>query len=77
MEIKIAVSMIVFNSDFVIKQCLESIYPFVEQIIVNNAKVSYWQNNPIKEDETKEDKVILNRLDDLIKNIQQIKNSIK
>lgn len=58
MEIKICVSMIVYNSDFVLKQCLESIYPFVNQIIVNNAKVNYWQNNPIKEDETKE--ILLN-----------------
>lgn len=42
---------------------------------VSNELISF--DTFIKEDETKEDKVILNRLDDLIKNIQQIKNSIK
>lgn len=41
--LKIAAGMIVFNGDFVLKQCLESIYPFVSQILVSEGPVTYWQ----------------------------------
>jgi len=41
--IKLAVNMIVFNSDFVLKQCLESIYPFAYQILIVEGPVNYWQ----------------------------------
>ena len=42
MEIKICVAMITFNSDFVLKQVIESIYPYVEQIIIVDGCVKYW-----------------------------------
>lgn len=35
--------MIIFNSDFVLKQCLESIYPFANQILIAEGPVKYWQ----------------------------------
>ena len=39
---KVCASMIVFNSDFVLKQCLESIYPYVDQILISEGCVGYW-----------------------------------
>jgi hypothetical protein len=35
--------MIVFNSDFVLRQCLEAAYPFAHQILVAEGPVGYWQ----------------------------------
>lgn len=40
---KIVFGMIVFNSDFVLKQCLESVYPYASQILVAEGPVKYWQ----------------------------------
>ena len=42
-KLKIAVGMILFESDYVLKQCLESIYPFASQIMVAEGPVKYWQ----------------------------------
>lgn len=39
---KIAAGIIVFNSDFVLKQVLESIYPYMNQILVSEGCVKYW-----------------------------------
>lgn len=39
---KIAVGIIVFNSDFVLKQVLDSIYPHVDQILISEGCVNYW-----------------------------------
>ena len=39
---KIAFGMIVFNSDFVLKQVLETIYPYAEQILIAEGPVKYW-----------------------------------
>ena len=41
---KIAFGMIVFNGDFVIKECLESVYPYANQILIAEGPVIYWQN---------------------------------
>jgi len=41
---KIAVGMIVFEGDYVLKQCLEQIYPFVAQILISEGPVKYWQD---------------------------------
>jgi len=41
---KICFAMIVFNGDCFIRQVLDSIYPYANQIIVNNGCVKYWQN---------------------------------
>lgn len=40
---KIAVGMIVLNGNYVLKQVLESLYPYVSQILISEGPVSYWQ----------------------------------
>jgi hypothetical protein len=40
---KIAFGMIVFEGDYVLKECLEQVYPFASQILVSEGPVSYWQ----------------------------------
>lgn len=40
---KIAFGMIVFEGDYVLKQCLEQVYPFADQILIAEGPVSYWQ----------------------------------
>ena len=40
---KIAFGMIVFEGDYVLKECLEQVYPFASQILVAEGPVSYWQ----------------------------------
>lgn len=39
---KIAAGIIVFNSDFVLKQVLDSIYPYMNQILISEGCVNYW-----------------------------------
>jgi len=39
---KITFAMIVFNGDYVLKQLLESIYPFAHKIIIVDGVVKYW-----------------------------------
>ncbi len=43
-KIKIAVGMIVFEGDYVIKECIKQIYPHVNQILISEGPVKYWQN---------------------------------
>jgi hypothetical protein len=40
---KIAFGMIVLDGDYVLKECLESIYPYATQILIAEGPVSYWQ----------------------------------
>jgi len=40
---KIAFGMIVFEGDYVLKQCLEQVYPYAEQILIAEGPVEYWQ----------------------------------
>lgn len=40
---KIAVGMIVFEGDYVLKECLDQIYPFVDQILISEGPVTFWQ----------------------------------
>jgi hypothetical protein len=42
--IKIAFGMIVFEGDYVLKQCLEQVYPFATQILISEGPVEYWQS---------------------------------
>ena len=35
--------MIVFEGDYVLKECLEQVYPFAEQILIAEGPVKYWQ----------------------------------
>nr|MBC8306419.1 glycosyltransferase [Pelagibacterales bacterium] len=41
---KIAFGMIVFNSDFVLREVLESIYPYAEQVLIAEGPVKYWDD---------------------------------
>lgn len=45
---KIAFGMIVLNGDYVLKQCLESIYPFANQILIAEGPVLYWQEQGLQ-----------------------------
>jgi hypothetical protein len=40
---KIAVGMIVFEGDYVLRECLEQLYPHVDQIVIAEGPVRYWQ----------------------------------
>ncbi len=40
---KIAFGMIVFEGDYVLKECLEQVYPYAEQILIAEGPVAYWQ----------------------------------
>lgn len=44
MESKITFGMIVFNGNYVLQECLESVYPYAHQILVAEGPVSYWQS---------------------------------
>lgn len=41
---KIAFGMIVFNTDAVLKQCLEAIYPYAHKICIAEGPVKWWQD---------------------------------
>ena len=43
MPLKIAVGMIVFEGDYVLKQCLDQVYPHVDQILIAEGPVAFWQ----------------------------------
>ncbi len=59
----ITFGMIVFNSDFVLKQCLEQVYPFASQILIAEGPVKYWQQQGLKTS-TDETNNILNNFPD-------------
>ena len=40
---KIAFGMIVFEGDYVLKECLDQVYPYAEQILISEGPVEYWQ----------------------------------
>lgn len=41
--LKMAFGMIVLNGDYVLKQCLEAVYPYASQILISEGPVTYWQ----------------------------------
>lgn len=41
---KIAFGIIVFNGDFVLKQVLETIYPYANQILISEGPVGFWKS---------------------------------
>jgi hypothetical protein len=43
MPLKIAVGMIVFEGDYVLRECLEQLYPHVDQILIAEGPVLFWQ----------------------------------
>ena len=42
--LNIAFGMIVFEGDYVLKECLEQVYPFASQILIAEGPVKYWQD---------------------------------
>jgi hypothetical protein len=48
---KIAFGMIVFEGDYVLRQCLEQVYPFAHQILIAEGPVEYWQSKGKKTSE--------------------------
>lgn len=42
-NLKITFGMIVFEGDYVLKECLTQVYPFATQILIAEGPVSYWQ----------------------------------
>ena len=58
--VKIAVGIIVFEGDFVLKQCIEQIYPFVEQIVIAEGPVKFWQDRGKKTSEDNTNAIINN-----------------
>ena len=41
---KIAFGIIVFNGNYVLKEVLESIYPYANQILIAEGPVQFWQD---------------------------------
>ena len=76
MEIKICVTMITFNSDFVLKQVIESIYPYVEQIIIVDGCVKYWTDKGFTKS-TDETYDIIHEFDDYEKKITYLNEVAK
>lgn len=44
---KIAFGMIILDGDFVLKQTLQTIYPYASQILISEGPVKYWQNKGV------------------------------
>ena len=55
---KIAFGMIVFEGDYVLKQCLEQIYDHASQILISEGPVKYWQNLGKKTSEDETNKIL-------------------
>ncbi len=45
---KVAVGMIVFNGNYVLRETLESVYPYVDQILIAEGPVTFWQEQGYK-----------------------------
>jgi len=66
---KIAAGIIVFNSDFVLQQVLESIYPYMNQILISEGCVTYWKDKGFT--------TSLDRTNQILKNFPDPQNKIK
>jgi hypothetical protein len=58
--VKITFTMIVFNGDYVLKENLESIYPFAEKIVISEGPVKHYQNKGFKKSTDKTIEIIKN-----------------
>lgn len=58
--VKIAVGMIVFEGDYVLKQCLDQLYPHVDQILVSEGPVKFWQEKGKKTSEDRTNSILDN-----------------
>lgn len=66
---KIAIGIIIFNGDYVLNECLSSIYSSVDQILVAEGPVKFWQNQGFS---TSTDKT-----NDILHNFPDPQNKIK
>ena len=66
---KIAFGMIVFEGDYVLKECLESIYPYATQILIAEGPVRFWQDQGRT--------TSLDSTNDILKNFPDPDNKIK
>ena len=66
---KIAFGMIVFEGDYVLKECLESVYPYASQILIAEGPVQYWQDQG-RTTSTDNTNLILNNFPDPEKKIK-------
>jgi len=58
--LKIAFGMIVFEGDYVLKECLEQVYPYASQILISEGPVSFWQKKGRKTSTDKTNEIIDN-----------------
>ena len=56
--LNIAFGMIVFEGDYVLKECLESVYPYAKQILIAEGPVEYWQKLGKKTSEDQTNKIL-------------------
>ena len=59
-DMKIAAGIIIFNSDFVLQQVLESIYPHMDQILVAEGPVKFWQDQGHKTSSDRTNEILNN-----------------
>lgn len=57
---KIAAGIIIFNSDFVLKQVLDSIYPYMNQILISEGCVKYWADKGFTTSTDKTNEILAN-----------------
>ena len=57
---KIAFGMIVFNGDYVLQECLESVYPYATQILIAEGPVRYWQDQGYTTSTDKTNEILAN-----------------
>lgn len=55
---KIAFGMIVFEGDFVLKECLTQVYPFASQILISEGPVAFWQRMGRKTSQDKTNEIL-------------------
>ena len=60
MALNVAFGMIVFNGDYVLKECLESVYPYAKQILIAEGPVRYWQDQGYKSSTDKTNEILEN-----------------
>jgi len=45
--LKVTFGIIVLNGDFVLEQCIKSLYPYAHQILISEGPVEYWQQQGV------------------------------
>lgn len=58
--LKVAFGMIVFEGDYVLKESLESVYPYAKQILIAEGPVKYWQERGRRTSTDKTNEILAN-----------------